>query len=238
MDHDAVAALVHRLGSIAVDSLLDRLARASDRSTRAAIMKQLLDLGSSVGSAAVARLPDAPWFLQRNILVLLGKRGSWPAEFSPVTYAVHADARIRREGIKLLLESKAHHDEGVRMGLEDVDDGIVAMALASALESCPVEVLPQVERIAADWRRSSEMRVTAVRILARTRGPQVVPLLVGIALTKRFWFWTSLAAKSPELLAAVSALAAHWRDHPLAAPVLALARGHSDPDVRAAATGI
>jgi hypothetical protein len=97
-------------------------------------------------------------------------------------------------------------------------------------------VLPQVERIAADSRRTSETRVSAVKILARSRGPHVVQLLVGIALTKRFWFRVKLAAKSPELLAAVAALAANWRDHPLAAPVLALAHGHSDPDIRAAAT--
>ncbi|HEU5303229.1 MAG TPA: hypothetical protein VFU40_01180, partial [Gemmatimonadales bacterium] len=235
MDQEAVTVLVERLGGDAANSLLDRLASANDRSTRAAIMKQLLALGPGIGPVAVARLPDAPWFLQRNILVLLGKRGSWPAEFSPVTYAVHADPRIRREGIKLLLESPAHHAEGVTMGLADPDEGIVGLALASGLESCPAEVLPQVEAIATDTRRPSGLRVAAVRILARTRAPEALRLLVEIAMSRRFWSRRRLAPKSPELLATLAALAGHWRDDPLAAPVLAYALGHPDPEIRAAA---
>ena len=235
MDQESVAILVDHIGAEATDSLLDRLASADERSTRSAIMKQLQALGPGIGRVVAARLPEAPWFLQRNILLLLGKRGSWPAEFSPVTYAMHADPRIRREAVKLMLESPVHHAEGVMIGLEDADEGIVGQALVSALESCPAEAIPQVERIATDTRRPSEMRVSAVRILGRTRAPQALRLLVGIALTRRFWFRTRLAPKSPELLAILSALAAQWRDDPLAASVLIHAQGHSDPEIRAAA---
>jgi hypothetical protein len=236
MDQESVAILVDRIGAEATNSLIDRLGSADDRSTRAAIMKQLLALGPGIGRVVVARLPEAPWFLQRNILVLLGKRASWPVEFSPTTYAANADPRIRREAIKLMLESPVHHAEGVMLGLEDADEGIVALALGSALESCPGEAIPLVERIAADSRRSSEARVAAVRILARTRAPQALRLLAGIALTRRLWFRARLAPKSPELLATLSALAAQWRDDPLASSVLAYALGHSDPEIRAAAS--
>jgi len=45
LNPDAIAILVERIGAAAVDSLLDRLASAGDRSTRAALMKQLLALG-------------------------------------------------------------------------------------------------------------------------------------------------------------------------------------------------
>ncbi|HEX7337530.1 MAG TPA: hypothetical protein VF252_10020 [Gemmatimonadales bacterium] len=235
MDQESVAILVDRIGASATNSLIDRLASAEDRSTRAAIMKQLQALGPGVGKTAVARLPDAPWFLQRNILVLLGKRGSWPAGFSPMSYAVHADARIRREGIKLLLDMEAHHDEAVMMGLGDADEGIVGLALASALKSCPADALPIVKLIAADPKRPSEMRVAAVRILARTRAPEALQLLAGIAVTRRLWFRTKLAPKSPELLATLSALAAHWPEDPIAASVLAQAHDHPDPEIRAAA---
>ncbi len=83
-DQDAMGILVHRLGVGAANSLLDYLGRTDDRSTRAALMKQLLALGPRIGDVAVARLPDAPWYLQRNILVLIGRLGSWPEGFSPV----------------------------------------------------------------------------------------------------------------------------------------------------------
>ena len=236
MDQESVAILVDRIGADATNSLIDRLASAEDRSTRAAIMKQLQALGPGVGRTAVARLADAPWFLQRNILVLLSKRGSWPADFSPMSYALHADARIRREGIKLLLDSQTHRTEAVMMGLEDADEGIVGLALASALTSCPPEALPAVKLIAVDTKRPSEMRVAAVRILARTRAPDALQLLAGMAVTRRLWFRTRLAPKSPELLATLSALAAHWPKHPLAASVLAQAKDHPDPEIRAAAS--
>ncbi len=44
-------------GLAAVNSLLDHLGRTDDRSTRAALMKQLLALGPRMGEVAVARLP-------------------------------------------------------------------------------------------------------------------------------------------------------------------------------------
>ena len=43
-------------------------------------------------------------------------------------------------------------------------------------------------------------------------------------------------SKSPELLAALSALAVYWKDDPRASEVLADALRHSDPEIRAAAS--
>jgi hypothetical protein len=75
-----------------------------------------------------------------------------------------------------------------------------------------------------------------VRILARTRAPQALRVLVDLALKRRFWLRRRLAPKSPELLAAVAALASFWPHEPVAAAVLDRALHHSDPDVRAAAS--
>jgi hypothetical protein len=234
-DGDAIAILVARLGLKAVNSLLDHLGRTDERSTRASLMKQLLGLGSSMGEVAAARLPGAPWYLQRNILVLIGRLGSWPQGFSPFSYAVHADPRIRREGMKLLLESRAHNAEGIALGLRDLDDGIVLLALSAALESCPAQAIPLVEGIAMDHRRPAEVRVPALRILARTRRPEALRVLLAHARRRRSWFGRRLAPKSPELLAALAGLASHWRDDPIAAEVLGYALEHSDPEIRAAA---
>jgi hypothetical protein len=201
-------------------------------------MKQLLALGSQMGDVAAARLPQSPWYLQRNILVLIGRLGSWPQGFSPVSYAAHADPRIRREGIKLLLESPAHVGEGVFLGLRDVDHGVVLLALNAALESCPEEAIPIIEQIAMDPRRPSEVRVSTLRILARTATPSALTVLLAHARHRRSWFGTRLAPKSPELLAALAGLAGYWRTDPRAAEVLARARRHLDPEVRAAANSM
>lgn len=235
LDQDVVAILVGRLGTQAAQSLLNHLGRTTDRSTRAALLKQLLALGPQIGEVAAAQLPEAPWFLQRNILVLIGRLGSWPAGFSPLSYAVHADPRIRREAIKLLLESPDHVAEGVSLGLRDADDGIVSLALTAALDSCPSDAIPLVEQIAQDGRRTSETRVLTMRILARARTPGALQVLVGQVMSRRRWFGRRLATKSPELVAAVTGLANYWRDDPLAMAVLTQARQHSDPEIRAAA---
>jgi len=234
-DTEAIAILVSRLGLKAVNALLDHLGRTDDRSTRASLMKQLLALGSQMGDVAAARLPDAPWYLQRNILVLIGRLGSWPQGFSPLSYAAHLDPRIRREGIKLLLEATAHMAEGVLLGLRDADDGILLLALNAAIESCPHEAIRLVASIAVDPARPADVKLPCLRILSRSRSPEALKVLLAYARQRRRWFGRRLPPKSPELLAALSALAVYWKDDPRASEVLAQALRHSDPDIRAAA---
>ena len=210
LDQEAVAILVRRIGNQAADSLLDSLTSAADRSTRAMILKQLLALGPDVAAPAVARLPNAPWFVQRNILVLLGRLGSWPADFSPAVYAASPDARPRREAIKLMLGSDDHHREGVRLGLRDPDAGIVALTLGAVLESCPPDVTPVIQRIATDPHRPSQCRVLAIRALWRNHTPETRRILRDLVLHRQRWLGRRLAPKSPELLAALAGLATHW----------------------------
>jgi len=57
----------------------------------------LAQVGPALGPAAAARLPNAPWYFQRNLLILIDRLGSWPEGFSLAPYAAHADARVRRE---------------------------------------------------------------------------------------------------------------------------------------------
>jgi hypothetical protein len=152
-----------------------------------------------------------------------------------LSYAAHSDPRIRREGIKLLLESPAHAAEGVSLGIRDGDQGIVLLALSAALESCPAEAIPFVEQIALDPKRPPEVRVATLRILARTRTPAALSVLLTHARRRRSWFGLRLAPKSPELLAALAGLASYWKTEPRAAEVLARALRHSDPEIRAAA---
>jgi hypothetical protein len=235
MDHQAVSILVNRIGSDATNSLLDRMASAEDRSTRATVLKQLAALGPSVGPLAAARLPDAPWYVKRNILVLIGRLGQWPPGFTPMAYVANPDARIRREAIKLLLESSEHSTEGILLGLRDPDDGVATLAATTALDACPPAALPLLERITVDPARSADLRAITVRLLARTRAPEALRLVLALVVTRRLWFARRLAPKSPLLLSALAALANYWREEPSASAVLKLARHHPDPEIRAAA---
>ena len=117
-------------------------------------------------------------------------------------------------------------------------DGIAGLALSAAAEGCPADAQPLLERIATSPARASAVRAAAVRVLARTGGPETVRTLVDLALARRRWLGRTLASKSPELLAALAALAGRWREEPAAAAVLRHALHHPDAEVRNAARGL
>lgn len=231
----AVPVLVSRLGPAAAEPLLDLLESAGDRSTRAMALKHLRSLGPEATAPAAARLPDAPWYLQRNILQLLGQWAEWPPGFSPRPYATHRDVRVRREGMKLLLASSSHRVEAIVAGLRDRDERIMGLALNAALDGCPPTAGPLVRDIAVAENRPSELRSLAVRVLARSRASEALPILLLLALRRRRWFGHRLAPKSPEMLAVIAGLARYWQGDARASGVLSKASSHSDPEIRAAA---
>jgi hypothetical protein len=78
------------------------------------------------------------------------------------------------------------------------------------------------------------LRALAVRIVARAREPETLRVLLEIVKYRRRWFLSRLAPKSPDLLAALTGLAAHFSEDPLVKEVLAYARWHTDRQIRAA----
>jgi HEAT repeat protein len=232
----STAAIIARLGEQAVDPLLEILATADDRATRAAALRLLGGLGAPAADRAVALLPDAPWYVQRNLFVLLSRLGPWPPKLPTPPYLSHADARVRREAIKLILESPGRRDVGLAVGIMDADDAIRGLALSAALEGCPKHLIPTVRQLVADPECRPPTRALAIRVLARSGEPEVVDTLVDIALARKLRFlYRRIASKSPEVLAALAGLAGRWRDDPRAAEVLARARRHRDLEIRTAA---
>jgi hypothetical protein len=235
VDFNAVEGVALRLGVEAAEPLLDYLGTAEDRTSRARAMNVLIAIGPGVLPAAAARFAQAPWYVQRNILVLHRALNALPTGFSPISCTVHPHPQVRREAYKLLLNFPQHRTSALSHGLRDADDGIVQMVLLTALESCPREVVKGVERLLGEGHRSAELRGLAVRVLARATGAEVLPRLVGLAGERRVFRGWRLSAKSPIVLAALNALAQYWSAHPEAESLLALARNHPDPDFRLAA---
>jgi hypothetical protein len=62
--------------------------------------------------------------------------------------------------------------------------------------------------------------------------PGVLEVLLSYGGRKLPLLGWRVAAKSKETLAALSALARHWRDDPRAAPLLARAKRHADAEIR------
>ena len=235
LDFTALEGLATRLGPAATEPLLDQLERAADRSVRARTLHLLVAIGPPAAPAASARLRDAPWFVQRNLLVLLRLLRTWPPGFSIVPYARHPEPRLRREAYKLLLEFPPQRVSAITHALNDPSPEIATLVLRAAHESCPREALPILERFVADRRRPPALRALAVRALARSGGQRSLPTVLELAGTRRHFFGWRLETKSPVVLAAVSSLARYWSGHPQVAGLLAAARDHDDPDIRLAA---
>jgi hypothetical protein len=234
---DNIGAVITRLGAAAVDPLLDLLAKADDRATRAATLRVLAGLGDPARERAMALLPGSPWYVQRNLFVLLGRLGGWPAGLPTAPYLSHTDARVRREAVKLMLESPGRRDIGLSVGVMDADETIRTLALTAALDGCPGRALTMVQRTVDDASCTAATRALAIRVLARSGEPEVVATLVRLVLVRKFPFLRRrIAARSPEVVAAVAGLASHWSTDPRAAEVLSQARRHRDFEIRSAAT--
>lgn len=235
VDFTVVEALVTRLRAEASLPLLDALAASEDRSTRWNLLRILAEVGAPAAPAVAARLPDTPWFVQRNLLLLLGRLGPWPEGFTPTPYISHGEPRVRREAYRLLLDSPGTREAAIVAGLSDGDSGLLTMVLGAALPACPPTAAPLLDRIARDTSREQEARLLAVRALAGCPDPERVGRLVGVAKQRRWWGGIRLAPKSPVLLAVLKTLADSYGDHPEASPLLGLAARHRDPEIRAAA---
>jgi len=73
-----------------------------------------------------------------------------------------------------------------------------------------------------------------IRLVAQQSTPEVLEWLLGYVLTETRWARrTKLRASTPEMLAALSMIAAMWGEEPAAANAIALAEQSKDAEVRA-----
>ncbi|MGH7515897.1 MAG: hypothetical protein ACREOC_00290 [Gemmatimonadales bacterium] len=238
-DPTVVEPLLRRLGIDAVEPLLDALVDSPLRTTRRRLLGWVGSLGSTVGGRIVARLDSPHWYVQRNMLVLLGAMPSRPPEFTPRAFLGHPDARVRREALKMALRAPELRDEAIARGLGEADEHNLRMAIASALDGCPPAALPFVDRQLDERSHPPELRALLIRSVGAIAAPAACEWLVERCLTKRRLLpGVRLAPKSSDLVAAVTALALRWAQNPRAAEVLRLAARTRDAELQAAAAAV
>jgi hypothetical protein len=187
-----------------------------------------------LATAVAARLEgELPWYVVRNLLVVLDTLPALPAGFTAARFGTHADARVRREALKLALKLPAERERALVGSLRDPDARTARLALNAVLDNCPPGAVPLVVAVARDASASSELRVLAIKALGRARHPAALAALLELADGGTTWRGRpKLPARSLELVAAVMALAAAWSGDARARAVLALAAASKDPDVR------
>lgn len=237
-DTPVVELLLARMGMAAAEPMLESLEVADNRTMRRRLLTRLGQLGPAIGPMLVERLPGAPWFVQRNLLALLGSLPEIPMEFSPAEYIAVEDGRVRREAIKLMMRVPEMRDDAVIAAVGDDDDGNLRIGLGAALERCPPAAAGRVRHLLQDPKLTLELRVLAIRVLGSIRTPATRDWLVSQALTAGGWFRRrKLVPKNPAMLAVLAALGRGFGQDPGAQLALRLAAESTDPQIRRAATG-
>jgi len=239
-DFGTLDRLLPRLPLPAFEALLDALATSESRTTRRGLLDRLARAPREMGTAIGARRGgggggggEQPWYVVRNLLVVLDTLPTLPEGFSAARFSAHADARVRREALKLALKAPAERERALMGALHDPDPRTARLALSAALDNCPVAAVPLVAAVARDGRAASELRVLAIKVLGRSRHPPALAALLSLTDGGTSWLGRpKLPTRSIELVAAVMALAAGWSSDARARAVLALAAASRDPDVR------
>src|SRR5437016_560539 len=216
------------------EPLLDVLGPSESRTTRRGLLDRLTRAPRELGPVIATRLTrEIPWYVTRNLLLILDGLPALPDGFRAAAFIAHEDTRLRRDALKVPLKVPAEREPALLGALRDADPRMVRGALTAALEDCPSSALPLITHIVHDQAVASELRVLAIKILGRVRNVAALTTLLETVDGGTNWRGRPrLAARSLELLAALMALAAGWRNDGRASVLLALAAGSNDPDVR------
>src|SRR5205085_1406030 len=97
--------LLPRLRMGAFEPLLDALAASESRTTRRGLLDRLTRAPRELGPVIAMRLAgQIPWYVTRNLLLILDGLPALPDGFSAAAFIDHVDARVRREAVKVSLK--------------------------------------------------------------------------------------------------------------------------------------
>ncbi len=228
--------LLPRVGLAAAEPMLDTLAETDSSQARRVLLDRLVGLGDRVAPLALQRLDDKRWYVQRNMLKILGDLPTPAPGFKPTEYVKHQDHRVRREAMRILLKDPDERERAIAAALTDADERTVRLGLAAALDGCPPPLVPVVVARASSA-ASEDLRTLAIRVLGVSGHRSALEALLTIAAPRRRGLLgTKAPAKTPEYLAALEALHG-FADDERAREVLALAARSRDREIVQAAAG-
>ncbi len=234
-DWETITRLVPRIGARAIEPLLDGLAVASERADRRRLLDLLAGFGDEVGPFIAPRFAGAEWYVQRNLLTLLNMLPDIPETVRLRIQLPEVHPRVRQEAFKLLLRNPGHRDRAIAGAIVSDDVQTCHLGLLAAAEGCSPAVLHLILGRLRSGAFDPDLRVVAIRAVSARPEPAVCDCLLDLATSRtRILRRLRLRSRTPECVAALSALAEHWYWHPAASPALALAGKTRDPSVRQA----
>lgn len=238
VDERGLNSLVDRMGEAAIEPLLSVLAESDSRSVRRKVFDSLGRLGPAVAERAAERLDDPRWFVVRNMLALLGRVERTPGDVDLMRFTRHPDARVRREAFTLAFREGGLRGRILAQALAEEDERLVRMALLELKDSIPETLVPTVVNRVLKASHPRDIRALAARTLRNADSTLARDALLRLAGGGRSLFGrVRVAERSPEVVAALEALAHGWKDDGEAGALLSAAGRSRDPEIRRAAGG-
>jgi len=234
-DLDALDRLIPGAGLEAAPALLDALAESRERRVRMRLLDLLSRYDQSIAPLLLERMDGMPWYVQRNLLTLMGRLPALPNNFSAEPLLFHRDPRVRHEAIALAITDPELRDRAIAEALGSGYEPSERLGLSALASGCPLEFYPRVFTRVADPEINPDLRALAITALATVKDPVVLRLLRRMVIARGIPGLGRLAPRSPPMLAALRGLATHWGSHPKVGPLLESARQSRDPEIRDAA---
>ena len=232
--------LAPHLSIAGYEVVLEALASSEERVTRWKLLDLLTRAELDLSDAIAAPLEDERWYVQRNMLVLLQRRGHIPDGLSLTPWTCHSDGRVRVEAIRVQLRMPNGREPAVLTALDDADPRVTKVGLREVLKQCPPAAVPYIVKIALEPAAGDDLRFLAVTALGGVRQSEALVTLLSLADGGRSFLGLGrqkLPPRTAVLIASLRALAQQWAKDPRAVSTLAAAARSSDPDVREAAQG-
>jgi hypothetical protein len=211
LDTRTLDGLLPHLSHDGYEVLLDTLIASESRATRRKLLERLAPIHLDVAPLIADRLRDERWYVQRNLLLLLQRLGQVPAEFSASQWTQHRDARVRYQSIALQLTLPHERQSALRAALEDKDERVAQLGLVAAQDTCPHSLIPLVAHFATNSRVREDLRIHAVKALARTRDRYARDTLMRLVHSGGAGgFFRPKLAPTPVVQATLRALSDFW----------------------------
>lgn len=180
-DADSTVRLLARFGEVAVESLLDDLAREEERGRRALLLGVLSEMARLHRGPVAARLADPQWFVARNAVTILYRSGGPDVVPLLVQAAGHPHPAVRREVVTGLLDVAGLDALPELIPLADDLDESVRISVVRALGGMTsAEACSALGRLCLDLSTPTDRR-RALDELARHAAPEAVAVLRQVA---------------------------------------------------------
>lgn len=239
VDEDSLRRMVDVLGEEALEPLFAALAASESRTVRRKIFDRLVAMGPRINPAVLEYLDSGAWYVRRNMLALLQRMPLLPPGFSPLQHLRDEDERVRREALPLALRDPGSREGALLLALEDDDERMVRAALLELQAELPDRAVPVIQERFLDGGLFPHLRSLAARALGGGRSEAARDALVRLCTAERGLLSRKrrLAPVSPEVVAALDALARGWGEDPEIQWLLEDAAKSEDRRARTAVAG-